>query len=173
MGGANIVGSLAAGICLRHVPTQVFLIAVFAIRALSIALLLVLPVSAASMMGFAVLMGLSYMALLPAISQQVAERFGVQRLATVFGLVALVHQLGSFAGAWLGGVVAQATGSDTLMWAIDIGLALIAITLQWQAGRDTGRLPERTLTKVFARATAFALRQARSPGRIATDARPG
>ncbi len=147
LGGANIVGSLAAGVCLRHVPTQIFVIAVFAMRAFSVALLLVLPVSTASMLGFAVLMGLSYMALLPGISQQVAERFGVQRLATVFGVVALVHQLGSFAGAWLGGVVAEATGGDRLMWSIDIGLALLAIAFQWQAGSDARRLPEWTLAR--------------------------
>jgi predicted MFS family arabinose efflux permease len=82
------------------------------------------------MLGFAVLMGLSYMALLPAISQQAAERFGTERLATIFGVMALVHQFGSFAGAWLGGVAAEATGSDTLMWSIDIGLALLAVAFQ-------------------------------------------
>jgi predicted MFS family arabinose efflux permease len=75
-------------------------------------------------------MGLSYMALLPAISQQVAERFGTARLATLFGVVAMVHQVGGFAGAWLGGVAAEATGSDTLLWSIDIALALVAIGFQ-------------------------------------------
>ena len=79
-------------------------------------------------------MGLTYMALLPAISQQVAERFGMERLATLFGLVALVHQVGSFAGVWLGGVVAETTGRDTLVLSIDIGLALTAIALQWRLG---------------------------------------
>ena len=130
LGVANIAGSLAAGVLLRHVSTQVFLIGIFALRAASIVLLLALPVSPTVMLGFAILMGLSYMALLPAISQQVAERFGTERLATIFGVVALVHQIGSFAGAWLGGVVAEATGRDTLMWSIDIGLALLAIAFQ-------------------------------------------
>jgi len=135
LGAANIVGSLLAGVCLRHVSTQRFLIIVFAVRAASIASLLVLPVSPATMLAFAVLMGLSYMALLPAISQQLAESFGVERLATVFGIVAVVHQFGSFVGAWLGGVVAEVTGGDSLLWAIDIGLALTAIALQWCLGR--------------------------------------
>jgi predicted MFS family arabinose efflux permease len=70
------------------------------------------------------------MALLPAISQQAAERFGTERLATIFGVMAMVHQVGSFAGAWLGGVAAEATGGDTLMWSIDIGLALLAVVFQ-------------------------------------------
>jgi predicted MFS family arabinose efflux permease len=130
LGAANIAGSLLAGVCLRHVAARTFLIGTFAVRALSIVALLVLPATPVTLLGFAVLMGLSYMALLPAISQQVVERFGLERLATVFGIVALVHQIGSFAGAWLGGVVAQATGSDALLWAIDVGLAVIAIAFQ-------------------------------------------
>ena len=136
LGAANIVGSLLAGVCLRHVSTQRFLMIVFAVRATSIASLLVLPVNTVTMLAFAVLMGLSYMALLPAISQQLAECFGLERLATVFGIVAVVHQAGSFAGAWLGGVVAERTGGDSLLWAIDIGLALTAIALQWLLGRE-------------------------------------
>ena len=136
LGAANIVGSLLAGVCLRDVSTQRFLMIVFAVRATSIASLLVLPVNTVTMLAFAVLMGLSYMALLPAISQQLAECFGLERLATVFGIVAVVHQAGSFAGAWLGGVVAERTGGDSLLWAIDIGLALTAIALQWLLGRE-------------------------------------
>lgn len=135
LGAANIVGSLLAGVSLRHLSAQRFLIIVFAVRATSVASLLVLPVSPVTMLAFAVLMGLSYMALLPAISQQLAESFGLERLATVFGMVAVVHQFGSFLGAWLGGVVAEATGGDSLLWAIDIGLALTAIALQWRLGR--------------------------------------
>lgn len=130
LGAANILGSLAAAVWLRRHSAQTVLISVIALRALSIVALLVLPVSSAVMLGFAVLMGLSYMALLPAISQQAAERFGTERLATIFGVMALVHQVGSFAGAWLGGVAAEATGSDTLMWSIDIGLAILAIAFQ-------------------------------------------
>jgi predicted MFS family arabinose efflux permease len=134
LGVANIAGSLAAGVLLRRISTQAFLIGVFTLRAASIVLLLALPVSPLVMLGFAIMMGLSYMALLPAISQQVAERYGTGRLATIFGVVALVHQIGSFAGAWLGGVVAEATGRDTLTWSIDIGLALLAIAFQVRLG---------------------------------------
>ena len=135
LGAANIAGSLAAGVLLKRLSTQAFLMGVFSLRAISIVLLLALPISPTVMLGIAILMGLSYMALLPAISLQVAERFGTERLATIFGVVALVHQIGSFAGAWLGGVVAEATGRDTLTWSIDIGLALLAIAFQWRLAR--------------------------------------
>jgi predicted MFS family arabinose efflux permease len=145
LGAANIVGSLAAAVWLRRHSAQAVLISIFALRALSIVVLLVMPVTAATMLGFAILMGLSYMALLPAISLQAAERFGTERLATIFGVMALVHQVGSFAGAWLGGVAAEATGGDTLMWSIDIGLALLAIGFQCLLafGKSAGRVLRR------------------------------
>lgn len=136
LGVANIAGSLAAGLLLRHLSPRMLLIGIFGLRAASIALLLALPVSLEAMLVFAVLMGLSYMALLPAISQQVAEHFGTERLATYLGIVALVHQVGSFAGVWLGGVLAEATGADTLIWTIDIGLAVFAALLQCLSTSD-------------------------------------
>jgi predicted MFS family arabinose efflux permease len=134
LGVANIAGSLSVAWWLRRASSHVVLMGIFTLRAASVALLVALPPSPVLMLAFAVLMGLSYMALLPAISQQVAERFGMGRMATLFGLVALVHQIGSFAGVWLGGVVAEATGRDTLLWSVDIGLALTAIALQWRLG---------------------------------------
>lgn len=135
MGHANIAGSLGVAWWLRHHSTHAVLMAIYLLRGAAVALLIALPPTPALLLGFAVLMGLTYMALLPAISQQVAERFGVARIATLFGGVALVHQLGSFAGTWLGGVVAAATGGDSALWSIDIVLAAVAVGMQWRLGR--------------------------------------
>lgn len=134
MGVANIAGSLWVAWWLRRHSSQAVLTAIYGLRGASVAMLLLLPPSPWLMLVFAVLMGLSYMALLPAISQQVVERFGLGRMATLFGIVALVHQAGSFAGVWLGGVLAAATGRDAVLWAIDIGLALTGMAMQWALG---------------------------------------
>jgi predicted MFS family arabinose efflux permease len=53
----------------------------------------------------------------------VTKFFGTANLATLFGLVMLVHQVGGFLGAYLGGKVFDATGSFDLVWYIDIALA--------------------------------------------------
>jgi predicted MFS family arabinose efflux permease len=71
------------------------------------------------------------MATLPPTTQLVARQHGVQRLGTLFGVVMLVHQVGSFAGIWLGGWAAERTGSDTTLWLVDISLALLAALLVW------------------------------------------
>ena len=100
--------------------------------------LLLLPPPVEVMLGFACVMGASFMATLPPTAQLVARQHGVQRLGTLLGIVMLVHQLGSFVGIWFGGWAAQATGSDRLLWLVDIGLALGAATLVWplRARRD-------------------------------------
>ena len=137
LGVANIAGSLGVAWWLRRHTPRTVLMTIFALRGGSVALFLTLTPTPATMLGFAALMGVSYMALLPAISQQVAERFGMTRMATLFGVVGLMHQIGSFAGVGLGGVVAAETGRDTLLWVIDTGMAAAAVALQWRLGRPS------------------------------------
>lgn len=130
-GAANIAGSLAIGVALRRGDPARLLAALYAARALGVALLLALPASPALMLAFAAVMGATHMATLPPTSQLVALQHGLQRLGALFGTVMLVHQVGSFAGVWLGGWMAQATGGDTLLWSVDIVLALVAAALVW------------------------------------------
>lgn len=130
-GAANIAGSLVVGAALRRREPALLLTGLYGLRAAAIAALLVLPPSAPVLLGFALLMGASHMATLPPTTQLVARAHGVQRLGTLFGIVMLVHQAGSFVGIWLGGVLAQASGSDRPLWLIDIALALGAAALVW------------------------------------------
>jgi MFS family permease len=128
-GAANIGGSIAIGLALRRHDAAWLLVALYGVRALGVAALLALPPSPAVMLGFALVMGASHMATLPPTSQLVARRYGVERLGVLLGVVMLVHQVGGFAGIWFGGWAAEATGSDRLLWIVDIGLALLAAAL--------------------------------------------
>ncbi|WP_298829195.1 MFS transporter [uncultured Piscinibacter sp.] len=130
-GAANIAGSLLVGAALRRHDAGWLLVALYGVRALGIVMLLLLPPTAELMIAFALVMGASHMATLPPTTQLVARAHGVERLGTLFGVVMLVHQLGSFAGIWLGGVLAEASGSDRPLWSIDIALALLAAALVW------------------------------------------
>jgi len=138
-GAANVAGSLAVGWALRHHDAARLLAALYAIRALGVAAIVVLPASAALMLGFAVVTGASFMATLPPTSQLVARQHGAARLGTLFGFVMLVHQVGGFAGIWFGGWAAQATGNDHLLWCVDIALAVVAMVLVWPRAARHGR----------------------------------
>ncbi|WP_167784761.1 MFS transporter [Ramlibacter rhizophilus] len=137
-GAANVVGSLAVGALLRRSDPARLLAAVYVLRALGIGTLLVVPATPTLMLGFALAMGATHMATLPPTSQLVARDHGVQQLGALFGVVMLVHQLGSFGGVWLGGWAAAATGGDALLWRVDLGLALLAAALAWSL-RPLGR----------------------------------
>jgi predicted MFS family arabinose efflux permease len=50
----------------------------------------------------------------------------VQYLSTLGGVVFINHQLGSFLGVWLGGVLYDLNGNYDLVWWIAIALGVIA-----------------------------------------------
>lgn len=130
-GAANILGSVAIGLAMKRHDSAHLLVVLYLMRALGVGALLLLPSTPMVLIGFAVLMGASHMATLPPTTQLVARQHGVERLGTLFGVVMLVHQLGAFAGIWLGGWAADRTGSDTPLWLTDIALALLAALLVW------------------------------------------
>jgi len=129
VGLCNIVGSIAIGWVIRHVAATRTLGALYAARAAGIAVFLLLPKSEVVLLGFAVWMGMTYMATLPPTVGVIGQAFGVARLGSLFGITMFVHQLGSFLGVWLGGVAVEATGSYDSLWWLDIGLALVAMAI--------------------------------------------
>jgi MFS family permease len=76
--------------------------------------------------AFAVAVGFTWLATLPVTANVVTHLFGTRYLATLFGLTLFSHQLGSFFGAWLGGVAVTALGDYTWMFWADVALAVLA-----------------------------------------------
>lgn len=146
-GVANVFGSLAVGRALPRVDTARLLAGLYVLRAAGIAAFALAAPSAATLLAFAVVMGASHMATLPPTAQLVAQRHGLSRLSSLLGIVMLVHQIGGFVGIWLGGWLAERTGGDTLLWFVDIGLALVAATLAWppRAKRPAPQPPARAV----------------------------
>ena len=68
-------------------------------------------------------MGLFWLATIPLTSGLVAQVFGARYLATLFGVVFLAHQLGSFLGVWLGGYFFDTTGSYDVIWWLSVALS--------------------------------------------------
>jgi predicted MFS family arabinose efflux permease len=57
--------------------------------------------------------------------------FGTRYMATLYGFVFLSHQVGSFFGAWMGGLVFAQWGNYDFAWGALIAIGLTAFTLQW------------------------------------------
>lgn len=129
LGLFNIAGCIGAGLVIRRHSMKRTLAALFAARGIGIVLFLAAPKTELVVFGFSAWMGLTYMAVLPPVAGLVGKLCGMQRLATLLGITFLVHQAGSFVGGWLGGIVAEATGSYHGMWMLDLSLAGLAAIL--------------------------------------------
>jgi predicted MFS family arabinose efflux permease len=104
---------------------------IYLIRAISIAIFITLPPSTAAALAFGVVTGLTWLSTVPPTSGLVALMFGTRWLAMLFGFAFFSHQVGSFLGVWLGGVVFEATGSYNPVWWLSVffGVASALINL--------------------------------------------
>jgi len=129
IGLCNIGGSLLAGVVGQRFSMKLSLSAIYTARAVVIIALLLLPKSPFVILAFASVMGLLWLSTVPLTTGIIAQVFGVRYMATLFGVVFLSHQLGSFIGVWLGGVLYEQTGSYDGMWWAGVALGLLAACL--------------------------------------------
>ena len=129
-GAANMAGSLGIGLLMKRFSSAPLLALVYALRAAAILAFLWLPTSGAVLLAFALAMGLTYTATLPPTAELIARGFGVERLSRLLGAAMLLHQVGGFFGAWLGGVAVEHSGGYLPLWIADVGLAAVASVLQ-------------------------------------------
>jgi predicted MFS family arabinose efflux permease len=112
----NMVGSWGCGWLGGRFRPQHVLGWLYVVRGSAIGLFVVTPKTETVVVVFAAIMGLTWLGTVPLTSGLVARVFGVRHLGTLFGIVFLSHQIGSFLGAWLGGVVLDVAGSYDPVW---------------------------------------------------------
>ncbi len=120
----NIAGSFAAGWAIGRWRMKSILALLYAARAVAVVLFLLLPKTTPVMLGFAAILGFTFLATIPPTIGLVVKLHGMRYMATLFGIAMLSHQAGGFLGAWLGGRLFEATGGYDWMWYLDIVLAI-------------------------------------------------
>ena len=68
--------------------------------------------------------------MIPLTGGLVAEMFGTRYMATLLGMSFVVHQTGSFLGAWGGGLIFDALGSYDRAWQTGVLIGAIAGVVQ-------------------------------------------
>ena len=126
IGFFNIIGSYTAGVLGGRRSKRYLLSFLYMARSTVIAIFLFSEPTTLVVLTFAAVMGLLWLSTVPLTSGLVAVMFGTQHLATLFGFVFFSHQLGSFIGVWLGGIVFDLYGSYDVIWWISIVLGLFA-----------------------------------------------
>ncbi len=122
----NIVGTYATGWLGSRMPRKYILSGIYFSRSVVIALFFWLPLTPLSVYAFAVALGLLWLSTVPPTNSLVAHIFGVRYLAMLAGFTFFSHQIGSFFGAWLGGLAFDRTGSYDLVWWLSIALGIVA-----------------------------------------------
>lgn len=127
----NIAGSFLSGYVGQHYSKKSSLSFIYLARAVVILCLLLMVKTPFTIYLFSACMGLLWLSTVPLTTGIVAQVFGVRYLGTLFGLVFLSHQLGSFIGVWLGGRLYDAYGSYDGMWWAGIFFGVLAAALHW------------------------------------------
>ena len=123
IGFSNIFGTIFAGWLGIKYQKKYLLAGVYALRTLIGLLFIIFPITPMSVVLFSVFMGTLWLATVPLTSGLIAHIYGLRYMGTLYGLVFLSHQLGSFLGVWMGGRLYDATGDYTLVWWIGIGVS--------------------------------------------------
>ena len=131
IGFFNMIGSWACGWMGGRFRQQQVLGWLYLIRSTAIATFFLLPKTEASIVVFAAVMGLTWLGTVPLTSGWVAKIFGVGHLGTLFGVCFLSHQVGSFLGAWMGGIVFDMTGSYDAVWILTAASSAVAALLHF------------------------------------------
>ncbi|MFQ5774258.1 MAG: MFS transporter [Kiloniellaceae bacterium] len=131
IGFFNIIGGLLAGYLGGRYRKKYLLSGIYLARAVAIALFLLGPKSELAVWMFSASFGFLWLSTVPLTSGLVGDVFGARYLATLFGIVMFSHQIGSFFGAWLGGLSYDLTGSYDAVWLMAIALGLLSALLHW------------------------------------------
>ena len=126
IGVFNIIGTITAG-ALGNVYRKKYLLAgIYAGRTLIAAWFILVPMTPITVLVFSVVMGSLWLATVPLTSGLVAYLYGLRYMGTLYGLVFFSHQLGSFLGVWLGGILHDQFGSYTVVWWVGVGTGLLS-----------------------------------------------
>ena len=125
----NIFGSYTFGVSGDRFRKKWLLSGIYGTRAIVIGLFLLAPLSSATALIFAAAMGFLWLGTVPLTSGLVGQIFGIRYLSTLYGIVFLSHQIGSFFGAWAAGLLYDRTGSYDIAWGVSIALGIAAMLL--------------------------------------------
>jgi predicted MFS family arabinose efflux permease len=127
----NIIGTYTAGVMGTKGVKKKLLAYIYLLRSAVFIAFLLTPVSEVTVMIFGAALGLFWLSTVPLTSGLVAQIFGTTWMSMLYGIVFFSHQIGSFLGAWLGGIFFDMYGNYDLVWGMCVALGFVAAALHW------------------------------------------
>jgi MFS family permease len=130
IGAATMAGAIACGVVLKTAPAPSVLARLFIARAaLALCLAALMPRSAAILLSFSLLLGLTMDASVAPVASIVRGVMGEGAFGVLFGFAYACHQVGGFLSTALGGL-AQGREGIALLWGLDaISCAAAAVLI--------------------------------------------
>ena len=126
IGAFNMVGTITSGYLATRYSKKIILSAIYLLRGVSIIYFIFLPPSVFNSVVFGVTFGFLWLSTVPPTNGIVAHIFGTKYVGLLYGIVFVSHQIGSFLGAYLGGVFYELTGNFDYAWYGSIALSIFA-----------------------------------------------
>jgi predicted MFS family arabinose efflux permease len=127
----NAIGTYTFGLLGARYSQKHLLAMIYLLRTLAIIVFLSVPVAPATTLVFAAAMGFLWLGVVPLVTGIIGRTFGMTHFNTLYGMVFLSHQVGSFFGAWMGGVLFDRMGNYNMAWGALIVIGATAFMLQW------------------------------------------
>ncbi|MGE0310225.1 MAG: MFS transporter [Lautropia sp.] len=122
----NAMGSFAFGWLGARFSKRFLLGGIYMLRSVFIAAYFTLPPTPTTTLVFAAAMGSLWLGVIPLINGLVIHLFGMRFMATLTGVAFFSHQIGSFLGAWGGGLIYSSLGSYDWAWKSAVGIGVVA-----------------------------------------------
>ena len=141
IGFTNILGTLLAGYLGKRYTKKYLLSAIYAGRTVIAAWFIMTPMTPTTVLIFSAAMGSLWLATVPLTSGLIAHIYGLRYMGTLYGIVFFSHQLGSFAGVWLGGKMYDVYGDYTLVWWVGVGVGAFSALIHLPVNENRSAQP--------------------------------
>ena len=131
IGFFNIIGSLASGVIGQRYSKPIFLSLIYIARSIAFTAFLLIPQTPTTVVVFSIVIGMLWLSTVAPTNALVAVMFGTRYLGMLGGIVFFSHQVGSFLGIYMGGVLYESTGSYDIVWWLGVALGIFAAVVHW------------------------------------------
>ena len=141
IGFFNIIGSLASGVAGQRYSKPMLLSWIYISRSIVFTAFMLIPPSPTTVVVFSIVIGILWLSTVAPTNALVAVMFGTRYLGLLGGIVFFSHQVGSFLGVWMGGVLYDATGSYDVVWWLGVALGIFAAIVHWPIREEPVQRP--------------------------------
>ncbi|KAJ3126779.1 hypothetical protein HK098_007158 [Nowakowskiella sp. JEL0407] len=143
IGIGSAIGTFLAGYLpsvTRVLTLRRILLFIYFVRGVLIVVLMTTPISDGLALTFSVLFGTAWLSTVPVTTGIIANIYGTTWLSTLSGFAFMIHQIGGFLGAYLGGLEYQLHKSYDIIWWVSCGMGFLAAIFVYFVKDETLRL---------------------------------